>query len=528
MKKASRAPFYVVIGLLVVVGLSTAWMRHHQMEIPFFPGVQKPVWLIEARIDFDATGEPVTARLGLPDEPPGYRSFSEQAAAPGYGYSVVSDSGVRRGEWSKREAIGAQTIYYKTQFIEVEQAVSSAPVQVPQATHVDWDGSSQETAAQQVLDTAYAKSSTPSSLARELIKLLNSEILEQNSALLLSAQTEKSALLEKLINQAGIPARPALGLYLEDARRHQSLTRLVQVYDGEDWVLFNPYTGEQGVPENLLLWHTGGESILDVAGGNRSRVSFSMIHQTVPALDLIKAQYKDSVFSVLSIQHLPIEEQSMFKLLLLLPIGALVVVFMRIIIGLKTSGTFMPILIAMAFLQTSLVLGVVSFVSVVAMGLVLRTYLSRLNLLLISRIATLVVLVIFIISALSLVGYQMGFNTGMTITFFPMIIIAWTIERMSILWEEEGPKEVLVQGGGSLLVAVLAYTLMQFESVGHLTFNFPELNLVALALIMLMGQYTGYKLSELRRFRAMVDNANTPKLGETTVKSAESNKGADA
>jgi hypothetical protein len=521
MKKPSRAPFYTVIGILALVGLVTAWMRHVQMEIPFTPGVQKPVWLIEARIDFDATGEPVTARLGLPDSPPGYRSFSEQAAAPGYGYSVVSENGVRRGEWTKREAYGPQTIYYKTQFIDVDDA-GPAPMQVdqPAAYHVDWDGPSQETAAQQVLDTALGRSSTPQSLTRELIKQLNNENLDQNAALLL-AQTDRSALVERLVNQAGIPARPALGLYLEDARRHQSLTRLVQVYDGEHWVLFNPTTGEQGVPENLLLWHTGGESILDVAGGNRSRVSFSMIHQTVPALDLVKAQYKESAFSVLSIQHLPIEEQSMFKLLLLLPIGALVVVFMRIIIGLKTSGTFMPILIAMAFLQTSLVLGVVSFVTVVAMGLVLRTYLSRLNLLLISRIATLVVLVIFIISALSLVGYQMGFNTGMTITFFPMIIIAWTIERMSILWEEEGPKEVVVQGGGSLLVAVLAYSLMQLSLVGHLTFNFPELNLVALALIMLMGQYTGYKLSELRRFRAMVDNADQGKFTDPT-------KGADA
>lgn len=522
MKKPSRAPFYTVIGILALVGLATAWMRHVQMEIPFTPGVQKPVWLIEARIDFDATGEPVTARLGLPDSPPGYRSFSEQAAAPGYGYSVVSENGIRRGEWSKREAFGPQTIYYKTQFIDVDEGdVAPAPLETPIASHVDWDGPSQETAAQQVLDTALARSSSPQSLTRELIKQLNNDNLDQNAALLLSAQTDRSALVEKLVNQAGIPARPALGLYLEDARRHQSLTRLVQVYDGKSWVLFNPATGEQGVPENLLLWHTGGESILDVAGGNRSRVSFSMIHQTVPALDLIKAQYKESVFSVLSIQHLPIEEQSMFKLLLLLPMGALVVVFMRIIIGLKTSGTFMPILIAMAFLQTSLVLGVVSFVTVVAMGLVLRTYLSRLNLLLISRIATLVVLVIFIISALSLVGYQMGFNTGMTITFFPMIIIAWTIERMSILWEEEGPKEVMVQGGGSLLVAVLAYSLMQLSLVGHLTFNFPELNLVALALIMLMGQYTGYKLSELRRFRAMVDNAEQGKFTEPT-------KGTDA
>jgi hypothetical protein len=532
MQKPSRAPFYTVIGLLMLVGLVTAWMRHVQMEIPFVPGVQKPVWLIEARIDFDATGEPVTARLGLPDNPPGYRSFSEQAAAPGYGYSVVSENGVRRGEWSKREAVGAQTIYYKTQFMEAEDAQPAEVTEQPLSRLVDWDGSSQETAAQQVLDTAWSKSSNARSLARELIKLLNTENLDQNAALLLAGQGDKSVLLEKLLNQAGIPARPALGLYLEDARRHQNLTRLVQVYDDKGWVLFNPTTGEQGVPQNLLLWHTGGESILDVAGGNRSRVSFSMIHQTVPALDLLKAQNKDSAFSVLSIQHLPIEEQSMFKLLLLLPMGALVVVFMRIIIGLKTSGTFMPILIAMAFLQTSLVLGLVSFITVVAMGLVLRTYLSRLNLLLISRIATLVVLVIFIISVLSLVGYQMGLNTGMTITFFPMIIIAWTIERMSILWEEEGPKEVMVQGGGSLLVAVLAYALMQLSLVGHLTFNFPELNLVALALIMLMGQYTGYKLSELRRFRAMVDNAEQGKFIDSAKTNDspknDNNKGADA
>jgi hypothetical protein len=33
--------------------------------------------------------------------------------------------------------------------------------------------------------------------------------------------------------------------------------------------------------------------------------------------------------------------------------------------------------------------------------------------------------------------------------------------------------------------------------VQHLTFNFPELNLVLLALILAMGQYTGYKLTEL-------------------------------
>ena len=59
-----------------------------------------------------------------------------------------------------------------------------------------------------------------------------------------------------------------------------------------------------------------------------------------------------------------------------------------------------------------------------------------------------------------------------------------------------------MQGGGSLGVAVIAYLLMENSLLQHLSFNFPELNLVLLALILAMGQYTGYKLSELRRFRA--------------------------
>ncbi len=505
MNRPSRAPFYFIICGLILLGLGTAWLRHVHMEIPFLAGEERPVWLVEARVDFVAQGDEVTVSLGLPQYSPGFRRVMEQAASPGYGWAVIESENSRRGEWTKREARGAQTLYYKAQFVGGVDTRDELIVDLPRAYSVEWDGP-QATASSQILSQALATSSSARSLARELIKLLNDPTPDQNASLMLTAESDKAVLLEKLLNQADIPARGVLGLYLEDARRYQSLTRMVELFDKDQWIVFNPYTGAEGVPDNLLLWHRNDSALLDVIGGSRSRIGFSMIYQTVPALELAKSDVKDNIFSIIGVHSLPIEEQSMFKLLFLLPLGALVVVFMRVIVGLKTSGTFMPILIAMAFLQTSLYLGLFSFITVVAFGLVLRTYLSRLNLLLISRIATLVVLVIFIISVLSLVGYQMGLNTGMTITFFPMIIIAWTIERMSILWEEEGPKEVLVQGGGSLLVAVLAYSLMQVPGVGHLTFNFPELNLVFLALIMLMGQYTGYKVSELRRFRAMVDN----------------------
>jgi hypothetical protein len=228
-----------------------------------------------------------------------------------------------------------------------------------------------------------------------------------------------------------------------------------------------------------------------------------MLRQTLPALQLATMESNKNGFSVLGFHQLPIEEQGMFRMLLLLPLGALIVAFMRIVIGIRTSGTFMPVLIAIAFVQTTLVPGLVAFLSVIAIGLLLRGYLSSLNLLLVSRISALIILVIFITAGLSIIGYQMGFNTGMTVTFFPMVILAWTIERMSILWEEEGAREVFTQGTGSLVVAIFAYLAMDAPMARHLTFNFPELHLVVLGLILLMGQYTGYKLSELRRFNPM-------------------------
>ncbi|MCF8040364.1 MAG: UUP1 family membrane protein [Desulfohalobiaceae bacterium] len=498
----SKSGFYLAVLVLVVTGLSLAWLRHTELQVPFKPGQKNAVWLIEARIDFQAFGEPVRVSLNLPDNPPRYRQVSEQAASTGYGFAIVDGPKGRRGEWTRRNARGPQTLYYKVQMVQDSQAGPEAEKQKqPQPEDVFWDAL-QATAAYQLVEQAYVKSSTPTSFARELAKQLTASKPDQNASLLLSQYTLPT-LITRLLNHAGIPARVSMGLELQDARRYQSLKPILEVYDTDRWVPVDPRTGDHGLPENMLLWQRAGKSLLDVTGGEDSEVKFSMLRQTMPAMDLARLQQDKNGISRFSLYSLPIEEQSVFKLLLLLPLGALIVTFMRIIVGVHTSGTFMPVLIALSFLQTQLVQGLSAFLLIVALGLVLRGYLSRLNLLMVARISTLIVLVIFLTSIISVIGHELGFNLGLTITFFPMIIIAWTIERMSILWEEEGSREVLIQGLGSLGVAILSYICMRMDIVRHLTFNFPELHLVLLAAILLMGQYTGYKLTELKRFGVM-------------------------
>jgi len=160
------------------------------------------------------------------------------------------------------------------------------------------------------------------------------------------------------------------------------------------------------------------------------------------------------------------------------------------------------VLLAMAFVETKLLPGIAMFLLVVSIGLLVRSYLARLNLLLVARISAVLIVVVGIMVYVAIFSYKLGLQQSITITFFPMIILAWTIERMSILWEEDGPKEVLIQGSGSLIVAVLAYFAMISKTLGYLTYNFPETLLIVLAIIILVGRYSGYRISELYRFAA--------------------------
>ncbi len=494
-----RGPFLFLVALLATAGAVSAVFRNQAYGLPFLPGAQTTVWQVDAKIQFLASGGPTQAILTLPPNQHGYRVVDETPVGPGYGFSFEESGGQRRAHWSKRNASGEQTLYYKLELVADDRA--EGPDSGTWSRSLSrWDEPYQ-TAAEELIDSVMPLSADGLTLARQLIQVMSTLPMDSNVSLLLD-RFALPTLFANLLASADIPARSVQVLLLEDGRRRQSLIELVQVWQDGEWHLFDPASGPVSDTSDLLLWQTENPVVLEVIGGTRSRVSFSIISQTRSALSLTSTAEPGDT-PALSLYSLPIEEQSMFKLIMLLPVGALVVVFMRVMIGVETSGTFMPVLIALAFLQTELVPGVLSFLLVVAVGLVIRSYLSILNLLLVARIATLIIVVIAIISVFSILSYRLGFAGGLTITFFPMIILAWTIERMSILWEEEGPRDVLVQGSGSLIVAILAFLLMDLSTVRHLAFNFPELHLCVLALILLLGRYTGYRLSELRRFATM-------------------------
>ena len=504
----ARTFFFVLVAGLLSLGIFQTVQRHVAFDIPWMPGETRTIWNIDAKINFDANDDAVIASLTTPERQAGYTKISQNASSPGYGLSFLDDGETQKAEWTIREASGKQTLYYNIQVLEDPKSLDQQILEMPPLFDKEY-GAAGVAAGTSIINDALKTSADAFSFTREVLKQLNAENPNQNVSLILTSKASKTDILIALLNGAKISTKKVGALVLEDGRRRQHLTPLVEVFQEKNGIissrLFDATTLNAVNRDNLLLWDQSGKALLELTGGSDSKVSFSMIQQEQPALSALLQKSENEHLFNFSIHSLPVEDQSLFKGILMIPLGVLIVVMMRVLVGLKTSGTFMPVLIAMAFIQTSLVTGLVGFVLLVAIGLFIRSYLSHLNLLLVSRISTVIIMVILLIAMFGVLSYKLGLTEGLKITFFPMIILSWTIERMSVLWEEEGAKEVLTQGGGSLMVAVLAYFVMSNDVTRHLMFNFIGLQFVVMAVVLLLGSYTGYRLLELRRFKPLAD-----------------------
>ena len=493
----------------MVLGLGTAAYKHWELGFPLVPGKTQTVWTVEARIEFVGTGKPVKVSLNLPDDTENLVVVESVAASPGYGFELIkSKEHEVRGVWSARESHDTQTLYYKTNVYRGKGKPRQESKKKPKSTDKPVFTEPKATAANALLEDAYRLSADAETLSIRLIEQLNAEQPEDNVRILLQGikgRSMKNQLIIALLRSAEIPVRLLRGIELTDIGRRQDLQELIELYTGDEWVAIDPRSGELGLSETFLPWQRGDQWLMEIEGGKDSRLSFSVIanERAGRNVAILLGREEQARIVDFSLFTLPVEVQNTFSILLLIPIGALVVVILRNLVGIRTSGTFMPILIALAFLQTTLFVGIVLFVVVVGVGLMIRGYLSRLNLLLVPRLAAVLIVVIGLYVALSIIGFKMGLMGVLSVTYFPMIIIAWTIERMSVLWEEEGAREVMIQGGGALLTAIVAHLVMIERHVAYLFFAFPELLLVVLAVILAIGQYTGYRLSELRRFEPL-------------------------
>lgn len=499
---------YIIAAVLAGIGLATFLYKWQGLGFPLTADRQQEVWTIETSIHFDAGPGSIKANLQIPTLTPGFRTLREFNVSKGYGFSLNYAAGGREAQWAVRRTSGTQSLYYRRVVYEdpaSEQIDTTPPFPPPPVITEPL-----KTAVDVIVLDVRDHSADTASFTTELLRRCNDPSPDANIELLLAdAQTPADFVetITTVLAAARIPARMIRGIVLQDRQRQVEPTPWLEVHDGDRWRYFDPGTGAEGLPSHYLIWWRGNEPLVRVEGGNNVEVNFAVQKNFLDSLSIAeqRAEIEGSLLVDFSLFSLPIQTQAVYSVLLMIPIGALIIVVMRNLIGVDTFGTFMPVLIALAFRETRLLWGVILFTLLVALGLSIRFLLERLRLLLVPRLGAVLIVVVMLMLIISVVAHKLGLETGLSVALFPMVIIAMTIERMSVVWEERGAGDAFRAGLGSLLVAALAYMAMGMDWLEHLVFAFPELLLLVLALVLLVGRYTGYRLTELRRFRPIAE-----------------------
>jgi hypothetical protein len=486
---------YVLAALLTIIGLSVFFYKWQVLGFPVSENQEKPVWTIESAVHFDSGPGTIKVQLHVPTLTPGFRMLNENSVSRGYGFSLNYGSGGREAQWTIRRADGDQTIYYRISVYEDETVDQSDTI--PPFPPRPVINEPLNTAVDVLVSDVRDRSADTASFTTELLRRLNDPSPDPNVELLLASvdtDTDFVGIATMLLASARIPARVVRGFPLAGRQRNAALVPWLEVHDGDQWLYFNPATGERSLPERFFVWWRGNEPLVNV----NVRVDFAVQENHLDAVAIAETQAsrRGTTAVDFSLYSLPIQTQAVYAVLLMIPIGALVMVIMRF-------GTFMPVLIALAFRETKLLWGVILFTVLVALGLSIRFLLERLRLLLVPRLSAVLIVVVLLMLFISMTSHRMGLETGLSVALFPMVIIAMTIERMSVVWEERGPADAMRSGVGSLIVAVVAYICMGIAWLEHLIFTFPELLLLVLACVVLAGRYTGYRLTELRRFKSL-------------------------
>lgn len=484
----------------ILFAIYSAYYKIKYWGFDLSPNRTANVWNIDAHISFKPTGEPIQVSLGIPVSPTEFKILNEDVIAKGYQSSKDTEQG-RINLTSPAQTFN-QDIYYRLTIYDNEGGrgkLVDNEVQPPKKPVYDEQ-------QQQAVNTILADAENfEGGWPQKIIGIFNQEPLNPTLSAFLPvkiSERQRVQLMIDLLAVKGIPARMARGVRLEEGKQAAEADLMLEAYDGYKWRLYDIHTGKAGLPKNFIVFQRGGKSLLDVQGGVDSKVRFSVLKSVTSSFKLASHRASNNYSKMFdySIYSLPLLEQNTLKWLMVFPLGILVVVLMRNVIGIPTMGTFTPMLIAMSLVKTGFWSGFVCFSVIIAIGLLLRAILSKLNLLLVPRISAVVIFVILIMQFMTIIGYRLEWQIASSAVFFPIIITAWIIERASITWEEDGASNATKEIIYSMITAIATYFVISNESVRHITFAFDEINLVILFIVMLLGTYTGYRLTELKRF----------------------------
>ena len=336
----------------------------------------------------------------------------------------------------------------------------------------------------------------------------------------------KARLFVALCRNRNIPARVVQGLLVSPEGSHH-LHHWAEAYIVDRWLTVDPASRKFDVSANsdeYIVWGFG-DDLLQMDGARGLPLWTVMPVYDEAAQDGGKPpSFARRLWRRMSLANLLPEEQAWMKFLILLPLAALVVSFFRTVIGITTFGTFGPALLGLVCRDLAdfpWALG--SFVAIMLIGWLLRLLLDHFHLLMVPRISVILTAIVILLILAAMIFQPYASTAHGYIALLPLIILTHMIERFWTVETEDG----LASSGRTLINTVIVAVaialivnldapvnacahlfrtgnLIPPESVRTFLFRYPETLGLCLAGQLLLGRYTGYRLTELFRFNDLL------------------------
>jgi len=204
-------------------------------------------------------------------------------------------------------------------------------------------------------------------------------------------------------------------------------------------------------------------------------------------------------------------DKNIMIMVLMLPVVATLIGFVRHILGFKTLGIYLSLILTFILIQIGFENNNGNILNAIKYGipLIVAVFLSSLlwylpfkkwalhyypKLAFVITGVTLVILSLIILSGIIHLGSFIKLNA------FILIMIVGITEKYFIMLARKNLTTTLFISIESLIVAVLCYLLVSWEAFQNLLFSYPYLILLLFPINYFIGRFTGLRLSEYLRF----------------------------
>lgn len=193
-------------------------------------------------------------------------------------------------------------------------------------------------------------------------------------------------------------------------------------------------------------------------------------------------------------------------LVLLFPMVASLIAASRHMIGLRGFGVYSPAVLSVALVSTGITEGILIFLAIVGTAVLAKRIIWRLKLSYLPRTAMLLWMISLGILGILFIAPSINVVTLMTVNIFPILILVLLAENFLDAQARTKQAEAIALTVETIGLAALSALLLKWEIVQKVALLEPELLIVSTALLnIIIGKFTGLRISERFRFRSIIE-----------------------